>query len=406
VHVEFAVILLFSIATAVAIAVRALKLPYTVALVLVGIALGPTRLIDGSLLRRDVLFSLFLPGLVFEAAYHLDLQHVRRQATAIFALAIPGVVVGMAVTTSLLVIFTRALGPDSIALGTALIFSAVVGATDPIAVVAMFRDLGVPRALRVLVEGESLVNDATAIVLFSLAVAWVPGGASGWTQALLDFARVLGAGVAIGAAVGGITSAISRRIDDAMIEITLTVIAAYGSFAFAEYVGASGVIASVVAGVIAGSYAEAGMCDRTRHAVGSFWEYVAFALNSLVFLLMGFSVHMPTLVGSWRAIAVAYGVSLVARLVVVATVKLVLPKRAGSPSWSWTAVLAWGGVRGALSIVLALSLPLGFPQRDAIVAMTYGVVLASLVVQGLSIGRLARALGLVEAGEASLSGAT
>lgn len=215
----------------------------------------------------------------------------------------------------------------------------------------------------------------------------------------LEFARVVGTGAMVGAAIGFGVAQVIRRVDDAMIEITLTTIAAYGSFVAAERVGASGVIATVVAGMLSGNYAaRIGMSPSTRIAVESFWEYVAFALNSLVFLLIGFEVKLTALRDSWQAIVVAYLVVVVGRAVVVALVSAALRRTRERLPARWSAVLAWGGLRGGLSMVLALSLPASMPHRSFIVTVTFGVVVLSILIQGITMGSLLRVLGLAGGG--------
>ena len=292
-HPETALILLFSAATAVAIAARHLKIPYTVALVLAGLGLGATRVIEGVHLTKDLLFSVFLPGLVFEAAYHLKLSEFRENARAILALAVPGVLVAIGATATLLVTSSSY---SEVASGFgwshALVFAALIAATDPIAVVALFKSLGAPRRLALLVEGESLVNDGTSIVLFAIVYAAVGGGGISVGAGLLEFVEVVGWGSRSAPRSGSRSRTSSSASTIPMLEITLTTIAAYGSFVAAEEFHFSGVIATVTAGMLCGNYgAPRGMSPATRMAVESFWEYLAFALNSLVFLLIGLEVQ-------------------------------------------------------------------------------------------------------------------
>jgi len=205
-------------------------------------------------------------------------------------------------------------------------------------------------------------------------------------------------------AVGFVATQVIRLIDDAMIEIAITMIAAYGSFALGEDLHVSGVIATVAAGMVCGAYARTVMSDATHTAVELFWEYVAFALNSVVFLLIGFEVSVSALLESWREIAVAYVAVLIARAAIVFGGRLfwraLRSHGAGQLPMSWSVVLVWGGLRGALSMVLALSLSGVLPHRALIVTMTAGVVVLTLLVQGLSMPSLLRGLGLVRASNA------
>jgi CPA1 family monovalent cation:H+ antiporter len=404
---EMALILLFTAATAVAIASRRLKIPYTVALVLAGLGLGATHAIRGLHLTKELLYSVFLPGLVFEAAYHLKLSELRDNARTILALAVPGVLVAIGVTATLLVTSSGFAEVESgFGWPHALVFAALIAATDPIAVVALFKTLGAPPRLTLLVEGESLVNDGTTIVLFTIVYAAVSGGGISVATGLLEFVEVVGLGLVVGAIVGLAVSHIIGRVDDPMIEISLTTIAAYGSFVVAEELRLSGVIATVSAGMLCGNIAPRGMSPTTRVAVESFWNYVAFALNSLVFLLIGLEVHIGRLVSEWRPILVAFVAVIGGRAFVVFLATAFLRWTREAIPWRWSVVLTWGGLRGALSMVLALALDPQFPHREIIVTMTFGVVLLSIVLQGTTTEPLLRVLGLTRAGSASVDGHT
>jgi CPA1 family monovalent cation:H+ antiporter len=393
---EIALILLFTAATTVAIAARRVKIPYTVGLVLAGLGLGATHLGEGMHLTKDLLYSVFLPGLVFEAAYHIEVSEFRENARAILALAVPGVIVAIGATATLLVTstsFTEVAG--GFGWSHALLFAALIAATDPIAVVALFKSLGAPPRLALLVEAESLVNDGTTIVLFTIVYAAVRGGGMSVGAGCLEFAEVVGFGCGVGAAVGFTASHLIRRIDDPMIEISLTTIAAYGSFAAAEELHFSGVIATVTAGMLCGNLGPwRDMSATTRIAVESFWEYLAFALNSLVFLLIGLEVQISHLLAEWRPIVLAFAAVLGGRALVVFLASALLRRTSEAIPWRWSLVLTWGGLRGALSMVLALAIDPEFPQREIIVTMTFGVVLLSIVLQGITAQPLLRALRL------------
>jgi Na+:H+ antiporter len=225
----------------------------------------------------------------------------------------------------------------------AVIFGALIAATDRIAVVSMFRSLGAPRRLIVLLEGESLLNDGTAIVLFSLVLDIISGKQVTATSLTVEFVRIVGGGLVVGVVVGLAISQIIRHIDDPMIEITLTTIAAYGSFLAGEHLGFSGVIATVAAGMLCGNYAaRTGMWPSTRIAAETFWEYVAFALNSIVFLLVGLHVNIRELAGTWLLIVAAYAAVTLARAGVVFGV-LALERWNRREPWppSWSAAVIW-----------------------------------------------------------------
>ena len=397
-NVATTVILLFGLAAGVALLVRSLRVPYTTALVVAGLVLGPTHLLPTLHLTRELLYAVFLPGLLFEAAFHLDARQFWLHKFAIASLALPGVVIAIAVTAPALVLTLQALSFGPVfGWPAALVFAALIAATDPIAVVALFKSLGAPRRLGVIVEGESMVNDGTSVVLFAIAVGVASGAEVGILGAAVDFVRVVGLGVLLGATIGFLLSLLTARVDDPLIEITFTTIAAYGSFILAEQVHASGLLATVAAGMVIGSYgAPRGMSQTTRITVQSFWEYVAFALNSIVFLLIGFQVSVGRLLTSWEPIAVAYVVVMAARAIVVFLVLASLRRTSERIPWSWGVVLTWGGLRGALSMVLALALADDFPQRSLVVTVTFGVVILSILANGLTVGPLLRQLGLGE----------
>lgn len=393
---ELTFVILLGIATTVALFARRLKTPYTVALVLAGLGLGTTHAVEAPQLTKDLLFAVFLPGLLFEAAYHLEFRRFWSNKLAILGLAIPGVVIAVSITALLLTPVVNELHfVEGFTLVHGMVFGALIAATDPIAVVGLFRRLGAPKRLTVLVEGESLLNDGTAVVVFTLVASLASGAITTVGESTLSFLTVVGMGIFVGSALGFVLSTVTQRIEDPMIEITLTTIAAYGSFAIAEQFHYSGVIATVTAGLWCGNYgATKGMSATTRVAVESFWEYIAFALNSFVFLLIGFEVEVPRLVESALPILTAYAVVTLARAVVVGGVSALLSRTAERVPWSWTAILTWGGLRGSLSMVLALSLARDFPHRDLLITMTFGVVIVSILVQGLSMSWLLRRLGM------------
>jgi len=393
-HFELLFVLLFSIATAVAIAARFFKFPYTVALVVAGLVLGAAHAFEAPHLTKELLFAIILPGLLFEAAFHLEFRKFWKNKVAVHALAIPGVVAAIALTAALLAPVVDGLHfVQGFTFTHALVFSAIIVATDPIAVVGLFKSLGAPKRLAVLVEGESLLNDGTGVVLFTLILGVAMGGQFTVGSAVLEFLKVAGMGALIGGAVGFTASQVIQRVDDAMVEITLTVIAAYGSFVAAEHFHYSGVIATVVAGMLCGNWAaHVGMSPTTRVAVESFWEYVAFALNSVVFLLIGLEVKLDSLLASWKPILVAFLAVVAARALVVYGVSGLLRLTSERIPWRWSAVLTWSGLRGAISMVLALGLPADFPHRELLVNMTFGVVVLSIIVQGLTMAPLLKRL--------------
>jgi len=393
---EIVFLLLFIVATAVAIGTRWLRLPYTVALVLAGLVLGAIHLFPVPKLTEDLLFSIFLPGLIFEAAFHIDVREFLMNRTTVASLAVPGVIGSIALTAVILTPVVAALGlAHGFSWREALVFGALIAATDPVAVIAVFRELRLPRRLTLLVCAESLLNDGTGIVFFTLSLSLIAGVTTGPGGLMLELLKIVGMGAAIGAAIGFIASELIKRVDDAMVEITLTTIAAYGAFVAADQLGFSGVIATVAAGLLCGNYgARKGMSASTRVATETFWEYIAFALNSIVFLLIGLEIKLQALLASWLAIIVAYLVVTLGRGLVVLAAWSALRFTRERFSGRWAAVLGWGGLRGALPMVLALSIPASVPHRSFIITITFGVVILSILGQGLTIAPLLRYLGV------------
>ena len=386
---ETLIIELLLVASLVAIIVRRLRVPYTVALVVVGLLL--TNLSPLNLeLTPELILGLFVPPLVFDAAFHLNFTEVRRNLTAILVLAVPGVLITMLIVGGVLSFGT------SLGLLSAMVFGALIAATDPVAVVALFRLLGVPKRLSVLVEGESLLNDGTAFVLFNLMLAVVITGQFNLLNSLADFARESVGGVVIGLVLGWAISRLIARIDDYLIEITLTTVLAYGTYLVADQLHFSGVLAVVAAGLITGSLGPQGMSPTTRIVLYNFWEYITFLVNSLVFLLIGMQVNIPALLGAWQPILWAIGAVLLARAVVVYGLSWVTGRLSEPVSWRWRNILAWGGLRGALSLALALSLPATFgPDRILLRTMAFGVALFTLLVQATTMNSLVRRLGII-----------
>jgi CPA1 family monovalent cation:H+ antiporter len=398
VETETTFILLFTVASAVALVARRLRIPYTVALVLAGLVLGGFDLLPAPALTKSLLFTVFLPGLIFEAAFHIDSREFRANLISILSLAVPGVIASTALVAFVLTPVFGLLGLSGMAFDwkVGLVFGALISATDPVAVVALFRTMRAPRRLTLLLDAESLLNDGTAIVFFTLSLSLLSGTATTASALALQFLSIVGVGALVGATIGAVVALLTRKIDDPMIQITLTTIAAYGSFVSAETLHASGVIATVAAGMLCGNFGVrgGGMSASTRVASESFWEYVVFALNSIVFLLVGFEVRLSSLLDDWLPILTAYLVVTAGRAIMITASHAVLGFTRERFPRRWTIVLTWGGLRGALPMVLVLSLPATFPERDLLVSMTFGVALLSILVQGLTMSGLLKWLGL------------
>jgi CPA1 family monovalent cation:H+ antiporter len=384
---EIVVILLF-IASLVGIVARRFRVPYTLGLVVIGLLITLLPQVDITI-QPTLIFALLIPPIVFEGAFHININSLRRDIIPILTFAIPGVILTMAIVGALVSFGT------GIPIIYALVFGAIVAAIDPVAVIALFKNLGVPKRMQVLLEGESLLNDGTSIVLYGLIIAIaITGSKFNLFSSVVDFIRIAGGGVIVGLVLGTLISQIIDRIDDYLIETTLTTILAFGSFLVAEELfHVSGVLAVVGAGLIAGNIGPAGMSPTTRIVLFNFWEYAAFFANSFIFLLIGLQIELSSLFSSWQVIGIAIIAVLIARAVTIyglAWVGRDIPLR-------WQHVINWGGLRGAISLALALSLPLVLGDaRNQLQVMTFGVVIFTLLVQGLSIGPLIRRLGIGE----------
>jgi CPA1 family monovalent cation:H+ antiporter len=388
-RVETLVIELLLVASLVAVVVRRLNIPYTVALVVVGLLITWQQPLEIDL-TPELILALFVPPLVFEAAFHLNLSALLRSLPAILLLAVPGVIL-TTVIVGVLVQLGTPLG-----LPLALVFGALIAATDPISVVAVFRTLGTPRRLSLLIEGESLFNDGTAVVVFQIALAAAVTGSFDLAQGIGEFLRVAAGGIVLGLVFGWAVARLIAQVDDYLIETTLTTVLAFGAYLVAERLQFSGVLAVVAAGLINGNIGPRGMSPTTRVVLFNFWEYVAFLANSLVFLLIGLEVNIPAVLAAAQPVAVAIGAVLAARVVVVYLLSWLANRVAEPVPLRWQHVLAWGGLRGAISLALVLSLPgtLG-TERDLVRVMAFGVVLFSLLVQGTTMRPLVERLRIV-----------
>ena len=390
---ETLIIELLLIASLVAIAVQRFRIPYTVALVIVGLLITLQSPLQIEL-TPELILALFVPPLVFEAAFHLNFRDIQRSLPAILLLAVPGVIITTLIVGGILKFGTQLTFP------VALVFGALISATDPVAVVALFRTLGVPKRLAVLIEGESLFNDGTAIVLFNLMLVVAVTGHYTPLESLGNFLRVSIGGLAVGLVLGWLVSLLIARVDDYLIETTLTTVLAFGSYLIAEQLHFSGVLAVVAAGLVNGNLGSQGMSPTTRIVLFNFWEYIAFLANSLVFLLIGLQVNIPDLVAHWQPVLWAILAVLIARLVVVYGLSWISRRAIEPIPLNWQHVLNWGGLRGAICLALALSLPASLgSDRDLLQVMAFGVVLFTLLLQSTTMKPLVRWLKIITRSE-------
>ncbi len=387
--VEALIIVLVLVATLVAIAARRLRLPYTVSLVLIGLFISLQRPVDVEVTPELILF-IFVPPLIFEAALHLDFKLLRSNLPLIVMLAVPGVLLSTLFVGGMVAVGAR------LPFAVAAVFGALISATDPVAVVALFRTLGVPRQLAAAVEGESLFNDGTAIVIFNIALTAAISGVFDPLAGLLDFMRVAFGGMAVGLALGWLMAQLVARVDDRLIVSTLTTLLAYGSYLVAEHFHVSGVLAVVMAGLLSGNVGLASASPTTKIMLLNLWDYLGFLANSLIFLLIGLDVDLARLWADLVPITIAVLAVLLSRGMVVYGLPLLarLLRRESRLAPSWQHVLFWGGLRGAISLALVLSVPVALPQREMLESMTFGVLLFTLLVQGTTIQFLLDRLGL------------
>ena len=387
---EVTLVGLLAVAAAVAIVVSRINVPFTVALVLVGLALSFTTAFDIRL-SKDLILGVLVPPLVFEATMHLPWHRLKSDLVSILTLAIGGTLIGTFLVGVLIRPFVDVPWP------AALAFGALISATDPVAVIARFRSLGVDKRLTTLVEGESLFNDGAAIVIFGLAAA----GGAGFTVggAIGEFMKVSLGGLAVGAVLGYLVAKVLlKHLDDHLLETAITLALAFGAYVVAERVHLSGILAVVAAGIIVGEVGLDNTSPTTRLSIESFWELLSFIVNAFVFLLIGLRIDIAQMSHHVPAILVAVATILVARAVIVYGTSFIQNRISATrylpPSFQHA--VYWGGLRGAVSLALALTLTFSFEARTAEVlqVMTFGVVLFTLLVQGTTIRPVLHMVGI------------
>lgn len=396
-HTTLAVISLLFVATFVAAVLRKSKFPYTVALVVVGLGIGylaealpALDFLKNFRLSPELVFYVFLPTLIFESSFHMDFKHFTQSMNAIVGLS----TIGLLISTGIV-----ALGMHhwlNFPWNTSLLFGALISATDPISVIAMFKRMGAPRHLTTIVEGESLFNDGTALVLFGILVE----GQTGLINSFESFLGVVAGGLLTGAIMGFIFSkALDYVKDSKEIEISITLILAHATFITAEYfLNVSGILATVAAGLVVGNYGAYKISETVKGIMTHFWDYSAFLANSLLFLMVGLIIFstkdlvLPLMI----PLAILIAVVLVARMIMVYTIlplTNLIPSREKIPV-SWMHIIQWSGLRGALAIALILTLPETFPFYKELLIFTVGIIFFTIIFNGLTIQPLLKWLGL------------
>ncbi len=396
-----AVVILLLVATLSAIIFKRIKIPYTIGLVFVGIglsmlcqrveALHELRSVG---LSHDLIMYVLLPALIFSAAINIDVKVLLKNLTPTLTLAAPGLVIST-IITGLIVLWTTPLD-----VGGAMLFGALISATDPVAVISLFEIVGAPKRLRILVDGESLFNDATAIVMFNIVRGLLVSGAAFGLSSLfsggIDFTLIFLGGLAVGGIIGYIMCRVIMFADnDPMIEVSLSTIVAYTAFIVADkYCNVSGVMAALGAGMVINYYGAVRFTPQIKQYMQQFWDFMAFVANSFIFLLLGFTEDLY-LIGAehysgllrhilWAIIAIQ-----VARMVVVFGLCPLLNLYGREKiNLKYQLVMFWGGLRGAVPLALVFSLPPDFPHRMLIIEVTLGVVIFTLFVQGTTIKAL------------------
>ena len=367
------------------------QIPYTLLLVIVGLGLAfvDIRLVN---LSPELILEIFLPPLLFEAAWNIRWRSLKDSLIPVTLFAVVGVIISVLGMAWALSTFT------SLSLATALLVGASLSATDPVSVVALFRELGASKRLTILMEGESLFNDGVAVVAFVLLVG-IPMGTQEFAidVTIVKFLTFVGIGLGIGSIIGFGISYLTQRFDLPLVEQSLTLVSAYGTYLVTEELGGSGVIGVVTVGIILGNFgSRIGMNPRTRLLVSEFWEFLAFFVNSIVFLLIGDQINFASLSSHIDLIIVAIAAVVVTRLIVIFGLgNLSNQISQVKTNWREQTVLWWGGLRGSVSIALALSVPTILNGRQEIIDIVFGVVLFTLLVQGLSTQWVLESLNLI-----------
>ncbi len=382
---------LLFVASLVAMVTHRLKLPYSIGLVTAGIALALFAPGSTPPLTPELIFFVFLPPLVFEAAIQIPWKPLRREMPLLLALVTLGVIFAAGVVA---VGMHYWIGWSWLGAG---LFGVLIAATDPVSVIAAFKQLRVQPRLHLLVEAESLLNDGVAAVGFAILAGLAAGAPAEGGAIAAKLVLTVAGGIAAGAVVAVPLIFVAGRTTDRLVEITLTMLIAYGSFLLAEHFHASGVLATLTAGLIVGNWGFIGaISDDGRRGVLHHWEFTAFLINSLIFILIGGREASMPILTVLEAAGAATLLSLIGRAVGVYPVMAAFKYTKLCVPWAYKHVLFWGGLRGALALALALALPREIAERGPIIVVAFAVVAFSIFVQGLTMPWMIHRLGLIE----------
>ncbi|MGI9054829.1 MAG: cation:proton antiporter [Pyrinomonadaceae bacterium] len=376
------------IGAVVAIIARRFKFPYTVGLVAAGIMLAFIPLGISIAFSKDLLFKVLLPPLIFEAALYIHWKELKKDLVPVITFATVGVLLSAGITAAFM---NLVLGWDWT---MAALFGVLIAATDPVSVIATFKEAKVEGRLRLLVEAESLFNDSTAAVAFVIALAFAMGQTLTVGGAALTLVLSIVGGIGSGLLVGWGCLFIAGRTRDHLVELALTTIAAFGSFWLAETFHWSGVLATMTAGLLVGNTKALGfVTEKGEESIESFWEFAAFVVNSIVFIILGINEAYQDFGRSAMAIGVAIIAVIIARAVAIYPLSALFSKSRWKIESAHQHIMFWGGLRGALALALALGIPESVPYRQEILTVTFGVVAFSVFAQGLTMTPLLSKLG-------------
>ncbi|MFL5679411.1 MAG: Na+/H+ antiporter [Chloroflexota bacterium] len=411
--IELVLLLLFA-ATGLAVVARRLGIPYPILLVIGGALLGFVPGLPSITLAPDIVFLLFLPPILFGAGFFTSIRDLKRNFRAISLLA-----VGLVLFTTVVVAVVARLLIPGLPWPVAFTLGAIVAPPDAVAATAVFQRLGVPRRVVTILEGESLLNDATALVAYRFAVAAALTGSFSLANATINFAYVGIAGVVIGLAAGALVAAVVQRLDDAVFSVVVTILAPASIYAAAEYVGASGVLAVVLAGIVVGQLAPRRQSSEVRVGGIAAWQVLLFLINGAVFVLIGF--QLPAVVAGLGGrtptelalLAIAVSLTVIVARIVWVFPGTYIPRRLSEkirtrepyPTRRNVFLVSWAGMRGVVSLAAALAIPVTlqdgvtpFPERNLVIFLAFAVILATLVGQGLTLPLVIRKLGIVADG--------